>query len=394
MPDGIPRDKRFSVDITMNRAEILKGSLALGVLASIGGVHRGRGSFNPYPEAGPAVVSVNDRSPFRRARGRRSVRLDRASLSSETGTHHNGLSVGSKPMRSHFLGLLFLSLASATPAPAATPEQDYLAARDRHSARLEKLESVKGGEDTARAEYDKALADLDARLQKLVGGLSVPGYPARGKISLESLTAGDIGSGMLDALRFQQGDGGPAITVTTDGLLERWLADWRRKEAKAPAKDEDALRSELFYTSAVGSEAAFTRDAVLDIPKPASVGFSFAQMGSWAQDIGPYDHHSLIVTLRMGGKVYIADSPLKAKVGRIPACNEIWAAARKKADKLQSAYVALKLKDTKLSDDRSAVEEKGNADYHSCFVEHAPREAWYPALVKEAAALAARITGH
>ncbi len=296
-------------------------------------------------------------------------------------------------MRSHFLGLLFLALASAPPAPAATPEQEYLAARDRHSARLEKLEAAKGGEDAVRVEYDKALADLDARLQKIVGSLSVPGYPARGKISLESLTAGDIGSGMLDALRFQQGNGGAAITVTTDGLLEKWLADWRRKEAKAPTKDEEALRSELFYTSAVGSDAAFTRDAVLDIPKPAGVEFAFAQMGSWAQDIGPYDCHNVIVTLRMGGKLYIADSPQKAKVGRIPACNEIWAAARKKADKLQAAYVASKLEETKLSDERSAVEEKGNADYHSCFVERAPREAWYPSVVKEAAALAARVTG-
>ena len=183
-------------------------------------------------------------------------------------------------MRSHFLGLLFLALASAPPAPAATPEQEYLAARDRHSARLEKLEAAKGGEDAVRVEYDKALADLDARLQKIVGSLSVPGYPARGKISLESLTAGDIGSGMLDALRFQQGNGGAAITVTTDGLLEKWLADWRRKEAKAPTKDEEALRSELFYTSSVGSDAAFTRDAVLDIPKPAGVEFALVPLAT------------------------------------------------------------------------------------------------------------------
>jgi hypothetical protein len=315
-------------------------------------------------------------------------------LPGETATNHDALPDGSKSMRSQFLGLLFLSLASALPAPAATVEQDYLAARDRYSARLEKLEKVKGGEDAERAEYDKALADLDARLQRIVGDLSVPGYPARGKISLESLTSGDVGSGMLDALRFQKGDGGPAITVTTVGLLEKWLADWRRKEAKAPPKDEDALRSELFYTSAISSEAAFTRDAVLDIPRPAGVGFAFAQMGSWAQDIGPYDDHRVIVTLRKGGKVYIADSPVKAKVRRIPACNDIWAAAQKKADKLQAAYVASKLKDTKLFDERSAVEEKGNADYHSCFVEHAPREPWYPAVVKEAASLATGAAGN
>jgi hypothetical protein len=294
-------------------------------------------------------------------------------------------------MRPHLAGLLVLSLASALPAPAATPEQDYLAARDRHGARLEKLEKVEGGEAAARLEYDRALADLDARLQKIVGSLSVPGYPARGKISLESLSAGDIGLGRLDALRFRRSDGGSAITVTTDGLLEKWLADWRGREAKAPTKDEDALRSELFYTSAIGSDAAFTRDAVLDIPKPASVGFAFAQMGSWAQDIGPSNDHDVIVVLRTGGRVYIADSPLKAKVGRISACKEIWAAAQGRADKLQAAYRASKVHETKLLDEKWAVEEKGNADYHSCCVAHAPREAWYPAVVQEAAALAAGI---
>lgn len=276
--------------------------------------------------------------------------------------------------------LAFALCLFAAPALAAAPEDDYLATRDKYIAKIKKLEKVKNGEDAVQAEHDKDLADLEKRLQAIIGDASVKGFPAKGKINLDSLTDSGVGFGMLDALRFQSGEEGPTIVVTTDALFDKWLTQWRKEEKKAPAQAEAALRSDSFYTSAIGSDAAYTRSAVLEIEKPAGVDFAFAQMGGWAQDIGPNDSQEMIVTLRKGGKLYIASSALKAAAAKIPACGAIWSAAQKKAEKQGGEA-------------RMRTEEKGDADYHACFNARAPQEKWFPAVVKEAQDFAARAAG-
>lgn len=291
--------------------------------------------------------------------------------------------------------LALFACVAASGALAASSEPDYLAARDKYIAKIRSMEKAKADDDEVFKQDETLRADLEKRLTELLGDLSVKGYPAKGKINLETLSDSGVGFGMLDGLNHSAGDEGPQIVITTPGLLQIWLKAKSREKDKAlrlPAEMDAALRLDRFFTFAIGSDAAFTKSAALDVTKPDDVDFLSAQLGGWSQDIGPFPADQIVVTLRKGDKVYIASARTKTEA-KIDACEAIWTKAQREAEKLQAAYVGSNLTNTKLSDQRSKVEEKGDKDYHACFVEHAPREKFYPTLVKEAQALADRIAG-
>lgn len=290
--------------------------------------------------------------------------------------------------------LLIAALASTSTAWAASPEQAYLAARDQSIEKLEGLEKAKAAESAVEAEEKKALADLEKRLAQIVGDLAIKGFPAKGKINLETLVDAGYGFGLLDALVFSAGDEGPKIVVTNDSLLESWLgaqAEWWKKQQKTPPDAESALRSDSFYTEAVNSGAAMTKSAVIPIDKPDGAAFAFAMLGVWTQDIGPNEPNEIIVALRQDGKVVIATMRTKTKITKIPACEAIWKESERKAEKLYSTYSATGAKDQKLFNEYTRIQEKGDADFHACFDERAPREAFFADLKREAQAFADRI---
>ena len=53
------------------------------------------------------------------------------------------------------------------------------------------------------------IADLQRQLDAIVGPFAVAGYPAAGKITLETLSDNDIGFGQLDGMVHSAGDDGP-----------------------------------------------------------------------------------------------------------------------------------------------------------------------------------------
>ncbi|TIU24369.1 MAG: hypothetical protein E5W38_30895, partial [Mesorhizobium sp.] len=126
--------------------------------------------------------------------------------------------------------LLFALAGSVT--FAASPEDDYIAARDKAISDIAAQESSNAAVEALDAANEKARADLEKRLSALLGPLSVKDFPATGTINLESLSASDIGFGMLDGLRYANSDEGPSIVATTRGLAERWL------QSKADEDDE------------------------------------------------------------------------------------------------------------------------------------------------------------
>jgi hypothetical protein len=289
------------------------------------------------------------------------------------------------------LSALFLSAAFAV---AGTPEEDYLAARDAAAATIKKIEAKKPDADASKVDR-KALADLDKRLQAIIGGLSAKPYPAKGKITLESLSENDIGAGALDGLRFAKGDNGEQAIVTTDGLLTKWLSkpeEWWTKKRKTPFSIDEALAQDEFYTYAVGPDAAFAKTADIPIKAPEGATFAVAMLGGFAQDIGPNPEQQIVLALRKGGKVYIASEAAK-KAKPIPACDAVWKEAEKKADELFKKYQASNLKDEKSLNDSNALQEKGDRDYRACYAERAPGEAFFAALTKEAQEIADRFKG-
>lgn len=290
------------------------------------------------------------------------------------------------------LPALFLG---ATLAFAGTPEEDYIAARDAAIAKIKTFEAKNPGRDAGKME-EKALADLDRRLQAVVGPLSVKPYPAKGKLAIDALSENEVGAGGLDALRFARGeDDVQQVYVTTDSLLAKWLSkpeDWWTKKSKTPPAIGEALATEDFYTYAIGADAAFSKTADLPIASPDGATFAVAMLGGWAQDVGPNPNQEIIVALQKGGKVYIASEGAK-KFKKISACEAMWKGAEAKAEAIYKKYTDGGAKDQEVFDSYNAVQDKADKDYRACYAERTPKEAFFPALRREAQEIADRFKG-
>ena len=290
----------------------------------------------------------------------------------------------------------FLFALASSVAFAASPEDDYIAARDKAIGAIAALNSANAAIETIDAENAKALADLQQRLAGIIGPLAVKDFPASGTINIESLSDSDIGSGMLDGLRYTKGDDGPSLVATTRGLLERWLkakAAGTDESFKLPVGIDEALKLDAFYTQAVNSDAAF--EGTLDFPlkKPEGADIAFARLGGWTQDVGPIYEQQVIVTLVKGKIVMITSVSAAPAVPKIAACDAVWAAADAAAQKFQEAYQASDLKDEKAFDSSNAAWDKGDSDYRACMGQHLPGDPAYPALLAQAQALADQMAG-
>lgn len=295
--------------------------------------------------------------------------------------------------------LLFLCLF-ADASLAATPEDSYLAARDKYIAQLRAMEKAKVNSEKIDAANTKALSDLEARLREVLGAVSVKGFPGTGKINLQSLTNADVGFGMLDGMLYTAGnENAPQLVVTTRSLLDKWLAASSKQKDKSLRVSGDlgsALQGDQFYTFSIGSDAAFTRDANVEIAAPNGVEVARAVLGGWAQEIGPNPDRWLIVTLVKDGKVYIGSMRPKTTIGEIAACNAIWKQGQETAEKLRAAAEVAGRQNKKAieaSQNMDKTAEKADRDFHACFVERASKESFYSSLVGEAQQFADRISG-
>jgi len=293
------------------------------------------------------------------------------------------------------VGFVLLALAVfAGGALAASPEDDYVAARDKDIARIKRLVDAKTDDKKVQAEQDKMLADLQKRLDAIVGPFAVAGYPAAGKLTLETLSAGDIGFDQLDGMVHSASGDGPQVIVTSRGLVDRWLRARSAEKDPAdrlPAELEAAARVDDFYTFSVSEDAAFGKTADLAVARPTGADFVVAALGGFAQDIGPNPRQEIVVTLQKNGRVYIASQNATTAIGKIDACEAVWTAAMKKSEELQAAYQKSGSKNEKLFDDSRKAEDQGDKDYRACLVKQTPQQPDYAALVKEAQEIADRL---
>ena len=289
--------------------------------------------------------------------------------------------------------LLLLSM-TGTAALAASPEATYLSARNKDIAEIKRLETSKASDSTLQAAEDKATKDLAKRLRDIIGPVSIKGFPAAGKLSLVTLFPDDEGFGMLDGLAY--GEGEQELLVTTRPLFKDWLdgkANKGDKENRLPADSEAAVRLEAFYTYAISSDAAFSKNADLPVTKPGGADLAVAALGEFQQDIGHENVDQIVATVFKGDRVLVANVQRKAPIAKIPACEAIWADALKKSDELAAKYQASGLKDEKLFDESTQAREQGDKDYRACFNERAPREPFFAGLTKEAQDLVDRLAG-
>jgi hypothetical protein len=282
--------------------------------------------------------------------------------------------------------VLLIALLFSTAAHAATPEETYLAARDKYIAQFKPKDGAAPDDKTNKAEA-RARADLEKQLRRIIAPpKGAQGKTRDGKLNLESLMDGDLGFGQLDALVFML----PAetrVTATTRSLLGAWLKG--RQKDGIPAEANAALQSENFYTQAISSDAAVARFADVPVANPA--GFATAMLAMRRQDIGLGTPQELIVALISGEKVYVVSAPATAEIAMIPACEAVWKEFESKAQTMYDKYRAGDLKDEKLFDEYTKTQEDGDVAMRKCFAERAKDAPFFAGLRKQAQGLVDRL---
>jgi hypothetical protein len=258
-------------------------------------------------------------------------------------------------------------------AASATPQEDaYIAARDKYLKRFEKADF----NDAMQKEMDRALVDLQDKVAAVIGPVALKGGDTKSHNNLDTLSSGDDTFGHLDGLAFGPLGNQRMTLVSTDGLLKNWLAHhktwWGKGEAQMPQTAAGALKTEGFYTQAIGFDAAFQFYAELPIAKPASASFAVSYLYVTAQDIGPWKPNQILVAVLQGGRVYVGTSPVKTTVPQIAVCDAIWKAAEKKSGGAKNF---------------DEIRNQGDADFHRCFTEHFKTTPVFPKLTAEAQAL-------
>lgn len=279
-------------------------------------------------------------------------------------------------------------------AQAASPEDNYIAARDAAIQKITALEDAKEGE-RASQEHDRAFADLQQQMRGIIGPVAIKGLAATGKLNLSTLSSGDEGFGMLDGLVFASADDKISVIVTTESLFGRWLVGhkdwWGDKIANVPQTAREALVSDMFYSQAIQTDAAVMKFARLPVGKPANATFTFAMLAARSQDNSPPTPDEIFVAVVQGVRIYIADAPVERKFAEIPACNQIRKDQETKADAVYAVYEKAEKKDEKLSDQSTAAREEADTLFLRCYAERAANQPAFAQAVTQAQSLLERL---
>ena len=265
---------------------------------------------------------------------------------------------------------LILSTLLALPAAAsaAPPEQSYLAARDAY---IRAFQHGYTGSDIDK--HTRALADLEAQLHRIIGPTALKGFPAEGKIHLDTLSTEDEGFGLLDGLAYaipldEKGiDERASVVVTTKGLFEAWLRAHKTKwwnQEPLPQDLRAALRSDEFYRQALSTDAAVVTFAQLPVAKPSWARTAFAVLATRTQDDVGTAPTEMDVVVIGAARVYAVTAKTEVTVGPIAAC-----------EKIRQQFKAKKR------------EEQSDRAYVRCFATHAHDASGFAAAVKQAQAL-------
>ena len=117
--------------------------------------------------------------------------------------------------------------------------------------------------------------------------------------------------------------------VTTQLLLQHWLADWPPNVEIGSPKinrptwaraDEMALKSDDFYTWALNPEDGFNGVVDIALPTPAGASLAVAKLGRWGPHTDSLVSPLLIVTVVKGRWVLIVAIPQQTNIPEIAAC--------------------------------------------------------------------------
>ena len=261
--------------------------------------------------------------------------------------------------------------------------------RDRRAAR----KTGKSG-DALFKQQERELLELEKLLRPLVGDVAVAGFASKGKISLETLSKEDVGFSQLDGLVFAGEDGKSTLLVTTKKLAQAWLHAQNKKgrsEEKIPGDLNEALQSDRFYTFAISPDAAVSKYADVSLKAPPGAEFASAMLDTRSHDSPPMAPDELTLALVKDVRVYIVSAPAQGKIEPIPACAARAKETETEAQAKLSEYQASKLKQEKLFDEYTALQNKGDNDNRKCFADRAKGENFFSAVRAQAQELSDRL---
>jgi hypothetical protein len=278
---------------------------------------------------------------------------------------------------------------------AASPEDAYLAARDRYVATFKKGANGKN-EKALYALHDKALKDLGQRLKPVIGPFAAPGFPIEGRLNLISLFPDDIDGGLLDGLVYGEGGDAKIVIVTTDGLLDKWLLghrDWRAKDG-APISAAAAVKTEDFYTQGIMSDATVANYGEVPVTAPPGAKFAHAMLALAGNGVlVPGAPDRILVALEQNGRVFIVNEKLETPVALIPACDAAGAEQAKRADALDKVFMDGGGKNKKQLAEVEKLRSDADHAVCACFAGKVRDMPAFKAAGDQAAAIVAALTG-
>lgn len=321
-----------------------------------------------------------------RPRAVRSDRIDRTLATSRGRAIKGGRSACCPPKA---LALAVLLLLPPIGAAAVLPEDAYLAARDRDIASFKTTASAED-EKAVLARHDKAVRDLEGQLKPLVGPFSAPGFPAEGKLNLDTLFPDDEGFGMLDGIVYGEVESDKTVVVTTDSLLDKWLLG----HPDLPASAAAAVKTEDFYTRAVNTDSAAANYGEIPVAAPPGAKFAHAMLALIGNGpLVPGVPDRIFVALEHGGRVFIVGEKLATRVPPIPACDRAGADIAKKADAADNAFMKGGGKNKTLLDQVEKLRNEADAAVCACFAGKVKGTLAFKAAEVQAAAIVAALTG-
>ncbi len=291
--------------------------------------------------------------------------------------------------------LAILVLLPTTLARAASPEEAYIAARDRAIGDIKRTEKTLSPEAWSKKQ-DVATTDLLARLKSVIGEISLPGLPATAKLNNDTLSASDEGFGKLDGLLFATEDYRTSAVVTTEGLLKRWLTahrNWWKGLPNPPVGADAALKSTEFYTQGLSADAQVVKFA--DLPVGATTGSTrtHALLAARTQDMSPRLPDEFYISVARDGRVIILNARVATPITPIAACDVLKSATEKRIQAFDESSRKNVMKGGDYADTIDKLRMRGDAEYLKCFAERASGEPFYEKAVAEARALIDAFTG-
>jgi hypothetical protein len=251
---------------------------------------------------------------------------------------------------------------------AASPEAAYLAARDKAIAEIRALQDAKSSDAAIQVAEDKASAALVVQLKAIIGPVAIKGFGSLDTLNI-SLSHFEQGFGDLDGLS-SYGSGGHSLVVTTRPLLRAWLeanAKGDDKKKRLPTDVDGMAGGEDFYNGSLFDDVNFAKYALLPVVKPARADLAVSVLGGVSQGFSAKLPNAVVATVIVGDRVLVGGvSDEKPIVGKIPACETIW--ARANAELVN-------------------VDDKTAKSYRACFNARASKEGFLAGAIKVAQSL-------